>query len=145
MVVVQYFSGNLAARRRARRQRFTTVLSIARSFRLPIAQHDSVVAIPDEMAFQRWVRKEVRIRTMNILLALDSAMGIFNNVPPRIHYVELDLQMPCHPEFFELSSYAEMLTRSSFPRTRMKLIDAFQRLFSSPRDLKSAFHNETLC
>lgn len=46
---------------------------------------------------------------MNILLALDSAMGIFNNVPPRIHYVELDLQMPCHPEFFELSSYAEML------------------------------------
>ncbi len=82
---------------------------------------------------------------MNILLALDSAMGIFNNVPPRIHYVELDLQMPCHPEFFELSSYAEMLTRSSFPRTRMKLIDAFQRLFSSPRDLKSAFHNETLC
>ncbi|KAK5336494.1 hypothetical protein LTR07_008528 [Exophiala xenobiotica] len=160
MVVVQYFSGNLAARRRARRQRFITVLSvrtvipkrfiadtaqIARSFRLPTAQHDSVVAIPDEMAFQRWIRKEVRIRTMNILLALDSAMGIFNNVPPRVHYVELDLQLPCHPEFFELSNYAEMLARSSFPRPRMKLIDAFQRLFSSPRDLRSAFHNETLC
>lgn len=29
MVVVQYFSGNLAGRRRARRQRFTTVLSVS--------------------------------------------------------------------------------------------------------------------
>lgn len=86
MVVVQYFSGNLAARRRARRRRFTTVLSvritipkrfiadppqIARSFRLPIAQHDSVVAIPDEVAFQRWVRQEVRIRRTVVLHALE--------------------------------------------------------------------------
>ncbi|KIX01125.1 uncharacterized protein Z518_10191 [Rhinocladiella mackenziei CBS 650.93] len=145
MVVVQYFSGNLAGRRRARRQRFSTILSIARSFGLPTAQHGSIVAIPDEAAFQRWVRNECRVRTMNIILALDSAMGIFNNVHHRVDYCELDLQMPCHPEYFELSSHAEMLRRSSFPRARIKLIDAFAKLFVSPNELKSAYQNEVLC
>lgn len=82
---------------------------------------------------------------MNIILALDSAMGVFHNVAPRVNYVELDLELPCHPEYFELSGYAEMVTRSSFPRTRTKLIDTFQRLFSSPQNLKNAFQNETLC
>ncbi|KIW14953.1 hypothetical protein PV08_07740 [Exophiala spinifera] len=145
MVVVQFFSGNLSGRRRARRQRFTTVISIARSFRLPVAQHDGTTVIPDEVAFRHWIRQEIRVRTMNILLSLDSAMGIFNNVPARVNYIELDLQLPCHPEYFELSSHAEMLARSSFPQTRMKLIDAFQRLFTPARELKAAFHNERLC
>ncbi|KAI1625523.1 hypothetical protein EDD37DRAFT_607121 [Exophiala viscosa] len=145
MVVAQFFSGTLAARRRARRQRFTTVLGVARSFKLPKSQHSSIVSIPDELSFQHWIRKEVRIRTMNIMLALDSAMGFFYNVAPRINYSELDLQLPCHPEYFELSSYAEMLTKSLFPRTRIKIIDAFQPLFYSPQSLAAAFQNETLC
>ena len=82
---------------------------------------------------------------MNVLLALDSAMGIFNNVPPRVNYCELDLQLSCHPEYFELSSYAEMLQRGSFPRQRMKVIDAFQKLFVHPSELKLAYQNENLC
>ncbi|OQV03472.1 Fungal specific transcription factor domain-containing protein [Cladophialophora immunda] len=144
-VVVQYFSGNLAGRRRARRQRFPSILNLARYFGLPAAQHSNVVAIPDDLAFQRWVRIEARIRTMNVLLALDSAMGIFNNVPPRINYCEVDLQLPCHPEYFELLGYADMLQRGSFPRPRMKLIEAFQKLFVHPGELKAAYQNENLC
>ncbi len=84
-------------------------------------------------------------RTMNVLLALDSAMGIFNNVPPRVNYCELDLQLPCHAEYFDLSSHSEMLQRSSFPRTRMKLIEAFQKLFVHPGELKAAYQSEILC
>ncbi|OAL27801.1 hypothetical protein AYO20_09654 [Fonsecaea nubica] len=145
VVIVQYFSGNLAGRRRARRQRFPSMLSLARYFGLPSAQHSNVVAIPDDIAFQRWVRIEARIRTMNVILALDSAMGIFNNVPPRINYCEVDLQLPCHPEYFELSGYAEMLQQGSFPRPRMKLIEAFQKLFVHPSELKAAYQNENLC
>ncbi|EXJ73250.1 uncharacterized protein A1O5_03010 [Cladophialophora psammophila CBS 110553] len=144
-VVVQYFSGNLAGRRRARRQRFPVALNLARYFGLPAAQHSNIDAIMDDLAFQRWVRTEARIRTMNVLLALDSAMGIFNNVPPRINYCELDLQLPCHPEYFDLSSYADMLQRGSFPRPRMKLIEAFQKLFVHPGELKAAYRNESLC
>ncbi|ETI25285.1 hypothetical protein G647_04660 [Cladophialophora carrionii CBS 160.54] len=144
-VVVQYFSGNLSGRRRARRQRFCTILNMARYFGLPTAQHASVFAMTDEMAFQRWVRNECRIRTMNVMLALDSAMGIFNNVPPRVNYCEVDLQLPCHAEAFQLASYAEMLQRSAFPRSRMKLIDAFQKLFVQPNELRAAYQHETLC
>src|ERR1700744_4708757 len=84
------------------------------------------------------------IRTMNVILALDSAMGIFNNVPPRVNYCELDLQLPCHPDSFQLTSHAEMLQRSAFPRGRMKLIDAFQKLFVHPSELKAAYQHESL-
>ena len=74
IVIAQYFSGNLAAKRRARRQRYTRVLDIARSFKLPVAQHDVFVAIPDEQSFTAWVRQESRIRQMNIMMAFDAAM-----------------------------------------------------------------------
>ncbi|KIW21747.1 uncharacterized protein PV07_12823, partial [Cladophialophora immunda] len=131
--------------RRARRQRFPSILNLARYFGLLAAQHSHVVAIPDDPAFQRWVRTEARVRTMNVLLALDSAMGIFNNVPPRINYCEIDLQLPCHAEYFELLSYADMLQRGLFPRPRMKLIEAFQKLFVHPGELRAAYQNKNLC
>lgn len=82
---------------------------------------------------------------MNVMLALDSAMGIFNNVPPRVNYCELDLQLSCHIETFELTSYAEMVQRSAFPRGRMKLIDAFQKLFVQSSEVKAAYQHEVLC
>jgi hypothetical protein len=78
LVVVQYFSGNLVARRRARRGRFCTILNVspptpptyvklkfsqmARYFGLPTAQHSNILVISDEIAFQRWLRNESRIR-----------------------------------------------------------------------------------
>jgi hypothetical protein len=82
---------------------------------------------------------------MNVLLALDSAMGMFNNVPTRVSYYELDLQLPCHQQFFELSSYTEMLQKSLFPPPRMKLIDAFQKFFQPQSEIKFAFQAESLC
>ena len=68
-------------------------------------------------------------------MAFDTAMAIFNNVPPRISFSELDVQLPCDSMYFELSSYSEMLSRATFPKPRIKLIDAFQRLFAPPSDL----------
>ncbi|OAP58657.1 hypothetical protein AYL99_07747 [Fonsecaea erecta] len=144
-VVVQYFSGNLAGRRRARRLRFPSVLNLARYFGLPAVQHPNIKAETDDLALQRWLRTEARIRTMNVLLALDSAMGIFNNVPPRVNYCEVDLQLPCHPEYFHMTGYADMLQRGSLPRPRMKLIEAFQKLFVHPSQLKAAYQDEKLC
>ncbi|KEF62458.1 uncharacterized protein A1O9_00430 [Exophiala aquamarina CBS 119918] len=61
MIIAQYFSGNLAGRRRARRERYMRVLNIARAFGLPTAQHRNHT-VPDEVSFQRWVRTECRIR-----------------------------------------------------------------------------------
>jgi hypothetical protein len=82
---------------------------------------------------------------MNVLLALDTAMGIFNNVPPRINYCELDLQLPCSSEVFQLTGYTEMNQRSGLPPRRMMLIEAFQKLFVHPSELKEAYQHEVLC
>lgn len=81
MVVVQFFSGNTTARKRAREQRFTRVLTVithnifgvnervtndwsqvARSFNLPTAKHARIISIPDQQSFQHWVRQETRVR-----------------------------------------------------------------------------------
>jgi len=79
------------------------------------------------------------------MVAFDAAQGIFNNVPSRISVCELDLQLPCHPEYFELANYEEMLRRSSFPRAKMKLLDAFQRLFTSPSEFKASIEKDAWC
>lgn len=70
--------------------------------------------------------------------AFDTAMGIFQNVPPRISFSELDVQLPCDSIYFELSSHSEMISRATFPKPKMKLVDAFQKLFVAPSDLPSA-------
>jgi hypothetical protein len=67
---------------------------------------------------------------------LDSAFGIFNNVPPRFQWAELDLCFPYDDKFFRLSSYEELLSTQQFPILRMKIKDAFLVLFSQPDDLR---------
>jgi len=66
---------------------------------------------------------------MNIIIALDCAFGVFNNVPPRVDFGELDLQLMCDPQHFEIASYQDMLMRGTFPKFKMKTLDAFGRLF----------------
>jgi len=71
-------------------------------------------------------------RTMNVLLLLDSAFGIFDNIQPRIDLSELDLQLPCDSIYFETASYQDMAITSLFPPRKMKLLDAYQKLFMEP-------------
>jgi hypothetical protein len=76
--------------------------------------------------------------------AFDAAMAIFNNVPPRISFSELDVHLPCDSIYFELSSHAEMVHRSTFPKAKMKLIDAFQKLFIDPEELGPLMEKDSL-
>jgi hypothetical protein len=69
---------------------------------------------------------------MNVMLLLDSAFGIFDNIPPRIDLCELDLQLPCDPVYFKTASYQEMVVKSVFPHQKMKVLDAYQKLFAAP-------------
>jgi hypothetical protein len=71
-------------------------------------------------------------RTMNVLLLLDSAFGIFDNIQPRIDLCELDLQLPCDSIYFETVNYQEMAITLLFPPRKMKLLDAYQKLFIEP-------------
>src|ERR1700744_1670218 len=53
---------------------------MARYFGLPSAQHANVVAIPDEVAFHRWVRNESRIRYVWWRISKGfSANGLYQN------------------------------------------------------------------
>jgi hypothetical protein len=69
---------------------------------------------------------------MNVLLLLDSAFGIFDNIQPRIDLSELDLQLPCDSIYFETASYQDMAITSLLPPRKMKLLDAYQKLFMEP-------------
>ena len=104
---------------------------VARSFKLPSAQHITFPVINDEHTFHTWIRQENRIRFMNVMIAFDAAMAIFNNVPPRLTFAEIDLMLPCEQHFWEMSSYAELMSQQLFPRPRPKLMDMFQLLFLS--------------
>jgi hypothetical protein len=66
------------------------------------------------------------------MLLLDSAFGIFDNIQPRIDLCELDLQLPCDPIYFKTASYHEMAINSLFPHQKMKVLDAYQKLFTGP-------------
>jgi hypothetical protein len=67
------------------------------------------------------------------MLLLDSAFGIFDNIQPRIDLCELDLQLPCDLIYFKTVNYQEMAINSHFPYQKMKVLDAYQKLFIAPR------------
>jgi hypothetical protein len=71
---------------------------------------------------------------MNVMLLLDSAFGVFDNIQPRIDLCELELQLPCDPIYFKTANYQEMAINSRFPHQKMKVLDAYQKLFTAQSD-----------
>jgi hypothetical protein len=66
---------------------------------------------------------------MTIMMTLDNAFGIFNNLPPRFALNELGLELPCEPEAFEATDYEGMRSRSIFPHKKLKITEVFQLFF----------------
>lgn len=66
---------------------------------------------------------------------LDNAFGIFNNLPPRFTWSEVDWELPCESKYFEAANYEDMRDRSCFPERKIKVTEAFQLFFlrSSPQ------------
>jgi len=64
---------------------------------------------------------------------LDNAFGIFNNVPPRVQWTEIDLPFQGDDDIFRLSNFNEVVARSLVPQRRIKIKDAFYLLFA-PRE-----------
>jgi hypothetical protein len=61
---------------------------------------------------------------------LDATFGMFNNVPTRFQWPEMDLPFPGDDEFFKIASFHDMISASTAPRRRMKVKGAFIALFS---------------
>jgi len=92
-------------------------------------QHSPSFVIRDQNTFRFWVRKESLIRTATIMMMLDNAFGIFNNVPPRIQWSEIDLPFPSDDVCFKAANYSELLSIQRFPAPRIKIKSAFVLLF----------------
>jgi hypothetical protein len=69
-------------------------------------------------------------------LLLDSVFRIFNNVPPRINWAELDLPFPSDDRSFGLATYDELIATRVFPVRKMKIEEAFLILFLPPEASK---------
>lgn len=70
------------------------------------------------------------------MVAFDAAMAIFNNVPPRITFSEIDVALPCEQQYWEVGSYAELVSLQSLPQPRPMLMDMFQLLFAPTNDFR---------
>ncbi|KAH8819775.1 hypothetical protein F5884DRAFT_849078 [Xylogone sp. PMI_703] len=143
MIVIQVWTGNTMARKRARHQNFSRVVAMARDLRMTVVHHEPDFMIVDQPSFQRWVRRESLLRTMNIMMMLDNAFVIFNNMPNRIEWAEIDLQFPCESVYFEISDYDELLRLQLFPQTKPRVREAFQQLFLMPESGKNSASSST--
>lgn len=65
-------------------------------------------------------------------LLLDNVFGIFNNVPPRINWAELEFPFPSDDRSFGLTNYDELIATRLFPVRKMKIEEAFLILFLPP-------------
>jgi len=66
------------------------------------------------------------------MIMLDNAFVIFSNLPPRFEWTELDIQFPCEPQYWELATFEEAYNQSRLPKRKIKVRDAFERLFVCP-------------
>ncbi|KAL2067215.1 hypothetical protein VTL71DRAFT_1639 [Oculimacula yallundae] len=136
MIVLQYWTGNPTARTRVRQQRFPKIVHIFHILDVLTIQHSPATLINDQASFRTWIRKESFIRTATIVVMLDHAFGIFNNVPPRFQWAEIDLPFASDDRFFQISNFDEMVAKTAVPRLGMKIKDAFLILFAQDDELE---------
>ncbi|KAJ8069677.1 hypothetical protein OCU04_000105 [Sclerotinia nivalis] len=130
VVVVQFWTGNEVARTRVRQQRFARLVSIYRFLELNTVQHPPGFVIKDQDSFRDWIRKESYIRTASIMMMLDNAFAIFNNLTPRLQWAEIDLPFPSNDQYFKAAKYDDLGNHSGFPIPKIKIKDAFFLLYS---------------
>ncbi|KAK6613845.1 hypothetical protein H4I96_00166 [Botrytis cinerea] len=136
IVVVQYWTGNEIARTRVRQQRFAKLIAIYRYLELNIVQHSAGFVIKDQSSFRDWIRKESYIRTATVMMMLDNAFAIFNNLTPRLQWAEIDLPFPSNEGYFKATKFEDLKDHAGFPIPKIKIKDAFLLLFSPMESAK---------
>ncbi|KAI9650259.1 hypothetical protein NHQ30_000272 [Ciborinia camelliae] len=130
ILVIQYWSGTEIAKTRLRQQRFAKLVSISRCLELHRVQHSLGFIIKDQDTFRDWIRKESYIRTVNAMMKLDHVHAIFNNLPTRFQWAEIDLPFPSNDEYFKAAKHEDLRSHSGFPIAKMKIKDSFLLLYS---------------
>ncbi|KAK4465148.1 hypothetical protein QBC42DRAFT_303669 [Cladorrhinum samala] len=90
----QNWEGTDASKRRIRRHRFSTVVSVARDLGIDTACHpDYTRQLKHEFDWMGYVMREELIRTFLWIFLIDTAFVIFNNLPYRVVIKELKMHM----------------------------------------------------
>ncbi|KAK4209438.1 hypothetical protein QBC37DRAFT_54248 [Rhypophila decipiens] len=106
----QNWEGNDRSKRRIRRNRFSTVVSVARDMGIAIARHpDYTHQGMNEFVWAEFVAREEAIRTFLWIFLLDAAFVIFNNTPHRIVIKEMGTHLASPEACFQALSAQECL------------------------------------
>lgn len=103
---------------------------------LNIVQHSPGFVIKDQSSFRDWIRKESYIRTATVMMMLDNAFAIFNNLTPRLQWAEIDLPFPSNEGYFKAAKFEDLKDHAGFPISKIKIKDAFLLLFSPMENAK---------
>lgn len=106
IILVCSWEGKESQKRRARRTRYSQVISVARSLQVSgLTTHGDLGAYLRignvQENWQRFVLKEELIRTVTYVFLLDMGYVIFNNTPPRMVTFELDVGLTCPETCFQ--------------------------------------------
>lgn len=112
----QNWEGTDQSKRRIRRHRFSTLVSVARDIGIQNAKH---IPQPSTSYFDwhDFAAREQLIRVFLWIFLLDTAFVIFNNLPPRMVIKEMNMSLACCEAIFQASSSdnaLEILRRESF-------------------------------
>ncbi|KAL7622130.1 hypothetical protein AAE478_007632 [Parahypoxylon ruwenzoriense] len=104
----QNWEGTDASKRRIRRYRFSTLVSVARDIGITTARHLNYGSAPQyEFDWKDFAAREQLIRTFLWIYLLDQAFVIFNNLPPRMVIKEMDMHMAWPEAIFQAATSAE--------------------------------------
>ncbi|KAF5560791.1 C2H2 transcription factor [Fusarium phyllophilum] len=104
----QGWEGTEANKRRIRRYRFSTVISMARDFGIMSARHpDYSTCLHDRFDWRDFAAREQLIRIFLWIYLLDHAFVIFNNLPPRMVIKEMSMHMAFPEAAFQASTSTE--------------------------------------
>ncbi|EWZ43491.1 hypothetical protein FOZG_04589 [Fusarium oxysporum Fo47] len=146
--IAQNWEGSKEGRKRVRKDRYSRIVSIARSFglyNLSLAKLDTTFSTQQKWA--RFILLESMIRTATYIYLLDSAFVLYYRLPPRVISLELNTGLVCPEVCFQAESAAEcflqlhMATMGKQNQSRLTVSSAV-RLLCSPHSLDlSIFHN----
>ncbi|KIW21265.1 hypothetical protein PV08_01845 [Exophiala spinifera] len=105
VVLFQNWEGVDKSRRRVRRERFSTIVSVARDIGLHTAQQlDYSQLSANDFVWTEFVLREELIRVFLWIFLIDTAFVIFNNLPPRLVIKEMKMHMACTEATFQAST-----------------------------------------
>lgn len=99
----QNWEGSDQAKRRIRRHRFATLVSVVRDIGMQNARHPEY-ANPSQFDWMAFAAREQLIRICLWTFLLDTAFVIFNNLPPRMVIKEMTLGLASCEAIFQVES-----------------------------------------